>query len=259
MISKRYRLQELINPRDGRSLVVDTSNGLSLGALPGLESYEEAVTPLLPWVDGVVASPGQSRFLMTRSKQDAGLLICADWTNAFRDRSFVLPPEHIHYLPLIDAADALDLGANALVMQFLLGHEETIDAHCLKRVVQLAMQGSSIGMPLIVDVHPIGPRVVLRPKAIELGVSYALEGGADGIAIPWPGGASFADIRDDGRRRAGVDQAADSAIAAGPANLTKCSSPAPPGPLARRILFAARIPCRRSRPSPHDSMQTVEV
>ncbi len=49
-------------------------------------------------------------------------------------------------------------------------------------------------MPLIVNVHPIGPRVVLRPKAIELGVSYALEGGADGVAIPWPGGASFVDI-----------------------------------------------------------------
>ena len=32
-------------------------------------------------------------------------------------------------------------------------------------------------------------------KAIELGVSYAMEGGADGIAIPWPGGASFVDIQ----------------------------------------------------------------
>ena len=42
-------------------------------------------------------------------------------------------------------------------------------------------------MPLIVDVQPIGPRVVLMNKAIELGVSYALEGGADGIMIPWPG------------------------------------------------------------------------
>ena len=50
-------------------------------------------------------------------------------------------------------------------------------------------------MPLIVNVHPIGPRVVLRSKAIELGVSYALEGGADGVAIPWPGGASFVDIQ----------------------------------------------------------------
>jgi DhnA family fructose-bisphosphate aldolase class Ia len=52
----------------------------------------------------------------------------------------------------------------------------------------------AVGIPLIVDVHPIGPRVVLMPKAIELGVSYALEGGADGVAIPWPGGSSIEDI-----------------------------------------------------------------
>ena len=195
MISKRYRMHELINPADDRSLVVNTSSGLSLGALPGLEDYTTAVTPLLPWIDGVVASPGQSRNLMSRSRTEAGLLISGDWTNAFRGQDFVLPPEHIQYIPLIGAQDALDLGANALVMNFLLGHEETIDAQCIKRVVQLALEGSTMGMPLIVDVHPIGPRVVLQPKAIELGVSYALEGGADGIAIPWPGGASFVDIQ----------------------------------------------------------------
>lgn len=195
MISKGYRLQELINPGDGRSLVVDTSSGLSLGPLPGLEDYAGGVLPILPWADGVVTSPGQSRALHSRSRHDAGLLISGDWTNAFRGEDFVLPPEHIHYIPLLDAADALDLGANALVMHFLLGHEESIDAQCLRRVVNLAFEGSNVGMPLIVDVHPIGPRVVLRHKAIELGVSYALEGGADGVAIPWPGGASFIDIQ----------------------------------------------------------------
>jgi DhnA family fructose-bisphosphate aldolase class Ia len=195
MISKRYRLHELFNPQDGRSLVVDTSGGLSLGALPGLEDYDAAVRPILPLVDGIVASPGQSRRLNGRSRQDAGLIICGDWTNAFRGPDFVLPPEHINYIPLINASEALDLGVNALMTHFLLGHEEAIDAQCMRRVVQLAMEGASCGMPLIVNVHPIGPRVVLRPKAIELGVSYAMEGGADGIAIPWPGGASFVDIQ----------------------------------------------------------------
>jgi DhnA family fructose-bisphosphate aldolase class Ia len=195
MMSKRYRLGDLFDPEDGRSLVVDTSNGLSLGALPGLEDYAAAVAPVLPLADGIVASPGQSRHLHGRSRQDAGLIVCGDWTNAFRGPDFVLPPEHIHIIPLINAADALDLGANALVTHFLLGHEEAIDAQCMRRVVGLAMEGAACGMPLIVNVHPIGPRVVLRPKAIELGVSYALEGGADGIAIPWPGGASFVDIQ----------------------------------------------------------------
>jgi DhnA family fructose-bisphosphate aldolase class Ia len=192
--NKQYRLRELLNPVDGRSLVVDTSNGLAMGAVPGLEHFTEAVHPLLSLLDGIVTSPGQARNLGLRTRQEAALLVRADWTNALRGKDFVLPPETIQYIPLINPMDALDLGANALVMHFILGHSEDIEALCVKRVVNLALEGNSLGMPLIVDVMPIGPRVVLRSKAIELGVSYALEGGADGIVVPWPGIKSFETI-----------------------------------------------------------------
>ena len=195
MSNKQYRLQELLNPASGCSLVVDTSKGLSRGALPGLEHFEEAVAPVLPWADGIVTSPGQSRRLAARTRKDSALLISGDWTNAYRGKDFVLPPEHINYIPLLNVTDARDLGASALVIHFLLGHEETIDAQCLQQVVQLAIEGHNAGVPLIVEVNPIGPRVVLMSKAIELGVSYALEGGADGITVPWPGSSSFKDIK----------------------------------------------------------------
>jgi DhnA family fructose-bisphosphate aldolase class Ia len=194
MNNKQYRLRELLNPVDGHSLVADTSNGLVLGTLPGLEHFSEAIHPLLPLLDGIVTSPGQARNLGARTQQEAALLVRADWSNALRGDDFVLPPENIQYIPLVDPADALDLGANALVMHFILGHAEEIEFKCLQRVVNLALDGASLGMPLIVDVQPIGPRVVLRNKAIELGVSYALEGGADGIVIPWPGTKSFETI-----------------------------------------------------------------
>ena len=195
MHNKQIRLKELLNPADDRSLVVDTSNGLVLGALPGLEQFSEVVTPLLPLLDGLVTSPGQSRNLGTRTHQEAALIVRADWTNALRGDDFVLPPENIEYLPLLEPGDALDLGANALVMHFILGYEEQIEAQCLKRAVNLALDGLNLGMPLIVDIQPIGPRVVLMNKAIELGVSYAIESGADGIVVPWPGAKSFETIQ----------------------------------------------------------------
>ncbi len=118
----------------------------------------------------------------------------------------MLPPETIQYIPLLNPADALDLGANALVMYFILGHEEEIEARCMQRVVNLALEGLNLGMPLLVDVQPIGPRVVLLNKAIELGVSYALEGGADGIIVPWPGTQSFKTIQGYVQWPAGVGQ-----------------------------------------------------
>jgi DhnA family fructose-bisphosphate aldolase class Ia len=195
MNNKQYRLRELLNPADGRSLVVDTSNGLVLGTLPGLEHFAEAVRPLLPLLDGIVTSPGQARNLGARTRQEAALLVRADWTNALRGDDFVLPPETIQYVPLLDPADALDLGANALVMHFILGHEEEIEYRCIQRLVNMALEGLSLGMPLLVDVQPDGPRVVLLNKAIELGVSYALEGGADGAIVPWPGTQSFKTIQ----------------------------------------------------------------
>jgi hypothetical protein len=164
MDSKSYRLREFIRPGDGRSLVIDASAGLSLGALPGLEHFAEAVQPVLPLVDGLIASPGQSRRLSGRTRADAALLVRADWTNALRGPDFVLPPETISHLPLLTPEDALDLGASAIVLYFLLGHEEHIEAGCLRNTVQFAL---------------------------ELGVSYAVEGGADGVAVLWPGSASF--------------------------------------------------------------------
>jgi DhnA family fructose-bisphosphate aldolase class Ia len=194
MESKTYRLKEFVHPGDGRSLIVDASAGLSLGPLPGLEQFAPAVESVLPLVDGLVASPGMAGKLAGRTREDAALLVRADWTNALRDQDFVLPPETISHIPLLTPADALDLGASALVLYFLLGFEEQIEAGCLRSTVQLALEGSKVGMPLIVDVQAIGPRVVLKGKAIELGVSYALEGGADGVAVPWPGRESFQTI-----------------------------------------------------------------
>ena len=194
MSSKQSRISELLDPADRRSLVVDTSSALVLGALPGLEHFLDAVNPLLPLLDGIVASPGQARALKPRTRREAALLVRADWTNALRGDDFVLPAETIHYIPLLDPVDALDLGANALVMHFILGHEEEIEARCMQRVVNLALEGINLGMPVLVEVKPVGPRVVLPDKAIELGASFAIEGGADGIIVPWPGAASFKTI-----------------------------------------------------------------
>jgi DhnA family fructose-bisphosphate aldolase class Ia len=191
MDSKAYRLREFIRPSDGRSLVVDASAGLSLGVLPGLEHFSASVSPLLAQLDGLVASPGQARRMLGRTREQAAVLVRADWTNALRAPDFVLHPETTCLIPLLEPSEALDLGVSALVMSFLLGYEEQIEADCLRLTVQLALQGSQAGIPVISDIHPTGPRVVLRAKAIELGASYALESGVDGIALPWPGGSSF--------------------------------------------------------------------
>ena len=92
-----------------------------------------------------MTSPGHARYLAQRTRQDAALLVRADWTNSLRGEDFVLPPETIHDITLLDAAMALDLGASAAVIHFLLGYAETIEADCLKRTVNLALDGDEKG------------------------------------------------------------------------------------------------------------------
>jgi DhnA family fructose-bisphosphate aldolase class Ia len=189
-----YRLKEFL-PASGKSaLLVDTSAGLTLGALPGLEDFEKALRPILTMVEGVVCSPGQLRRLGNRTRHDAALLVRMDWTNMLRGEGFPLPPEKVSYLTLLDAGDALELGVAGMVLSFLLGYEEAVEAACLKTAVQLSLAGKNLGLPLLVEVCPNGPRVSLPGKAVELGASYALESGADVIVIPHPGADSLKTI-----------------------------------------------------------------
>lgn len=186
-----YRLNEWIRPSDHRSLVVDSSAGLSLGTLPGLEDYAHGARAVLAVIDGLVCSPGQIRRLSERTRRDAALLVRMDWNNILRGPDFVLPPAAPHRLPILTPQDALDLGAAGMVASFFLGYEEEIEAACLKTTVQWALAGKTLGLPLVIEVCPSGPRVMLPEKAVELGASYALEGGADVIVVPHPGRKSL--------------------------------------------------------------------
>jgi DhnA family fructose-bisphosphate aldolase class Ia len=190
----KFRLNEFIRPADQHSLIVDASAGMILGALPGLEDFTAGIKPVLPLIDGLVCSPGQLHRLGGSTMQEAGLLVRIDWTNTLRDHDFVMPPERNFQFPLFSARDALDFGAAGMVLSFLLGYEEEIEAACMKALVTLAIEGKEAGLPVVVEVRPSGPRVSLPAKAVELGASYALEGGADVIVIPNPGLSSLKTI-----------------------------------------------------------------
>jgi DhnA family fructose-bisphosphate aldolase class Ia len=189
-----YRLREFIRPVDQRCLMLDTSAGLALGALPGLDDFAEGVRPVMAAVDGLVCSPGQLRRISSLARGDAGLLVRADWTNTLRGSDFVLPPTAARWQPILSAPEALDLGAVGMVSTFLLGYEEEVEAECLRATVQWSVKGRSIGIPLVVEVRADGPRVSLAGKAVELGASYALESGAEVVVVPYPGPKSLETI-----------------------------------------------------------------
>lgn len=193
MTGLQHRIQHFL-PADRPGILLDTSAGLSRGVLPGLDNFLAAVKPMLAQVEGVVCSPGQLRRFADLTKRDAGLLVRMDWNNTLRGKDFVLPTGQPHWVPILTAQDAFELGAVGMVTTFLLGYDEEIEAACLKSTVQLALEGKARGLPLVVEVQPTGPQVSLPGKAVELGASYALEGGADVIVVPYPGKESLKTI-----------------------------------------------------------------
>jgi DhnA family fructose-bisphosphate aldolase class Ia len=194
MINQEYRLREFLPDTGHPALILDASAGLSLGTLPGLEDFSTALRPQLPHLDGLVCSPGQLRRLGSRTRADSALLVRMDWTNTLRGSTFFLPPKTAAQVLILQANDALELGAVGMVFSFLLGYDETIEAACLKAAVQLSLAGKELGLPLLVEVCPSGPRVALPDKAVELGASFALESGADAIVVPYPGLSSLKTI-----------------------------------------------------------------
>mgnify|MGYP005842408507 CR=1 FL=1 len=177
--------------REGqKSLLADISLPGALGPLPGMETPAEAVKALAPRVDGLIVNPGVAETFADAfvGKLGAAPLVRLDWTNAVRPADFVLPPAHVRRIALGAAEDALELGACAAVASFLLGYDEDFEAASIQSISFLARACERLSLPLLVDLRPIGPKIepAKFDSAVQLGVSFMVEGGADAISIPLP-------------------------------------------------------------------------
>lgn len=182
-----HRLHSFYRTGERPCLLADASAGVALGPLPGLENFPHAAQRVLPLLDGLVCSPGQVNRLNPLPRQDGGLLVRMDWSNTLRGPDFILAPHSPRQVGLGTAEDALAIGADGMVSTLLLGYEAELEAASVRATVQLAMEGRRLGLPLVAEVRADGPRVALPGKAVELGASYALEGGAEMIVVPFPG------------------------------------------------------------------------
>lgn len=188
---KAFRLSEFIDPKDGKAVIIAADRGLMLGPIAGLADLEKTIRMAVnSKVDAVVLSPGQVGRMIHhfKGRKAPALLVRADWTNAFRGESFILPAREVKRVTVIDAEDAVALGASAVIAFFCVGYEED-EAHNLESVAVLARSCDRLGMPLIVESIPIGERVTETNfvDCVDLAVRMAVEVGADAIAAPYTG------------------------------------------------------------------------
>lgn len=187
-IGKAIRLSDFIDSVDGRSLIVDTTITSSLGATPGLEDLTEVIKNTSYNFDGIIINPGQAEHQAEHygGKERAAPIIRVDWTNAYRDENFCLPASNVKRLMISNSEDAFQLGASSVIASFLLGFEDDFEAENIQDLSRLARACHPISLPIIVDIHPIGPGVSKNnyEESIKLGVSFMQELGADVLIIP---------------------------------------------------------------------------
>jgi DhnA family fructose-bisphosphate aldolase class Ia len=173
-----------------KSVLTDVSLPGALGPMPGLEVPTEAVSTLAPLVDGLIVNPGlaEAQAGAFVGKLGAAPLVRLDWTNAHRPADFVLAPRQIHRVSLGTAEDAVQMGACAAVVSFILGYDEDFEARNVQSISLLARECERFSLPLLAEVRPTGPKVepAKFDGAVELGVSFMVEGGADAVSIPLP-------------------------------------------------------------------------
>jgi len=189
-LGKSLRLSQIIDPRDGKSLVLEADQGLTLGPIPGIEDLNAVLKKVRDKVDAVVLSQGQVGRLVDvfKGKDAPALIIRADWTNAFRDDESVLPAREIRYVLSTHVEDALMLGASGVVSYLFVGYDNDEDeANNIKSLAKLARECEEFGVPLIVESLPIGRRVTKENylDCVKLAARISVETGADAIVTPY--------------------------------------------------------------------------
>lgn len=191
-LGESLRLSTFVSIEDGRSLIVELDQGLMQGPTAGNLDLQLVLASVCPDADAVVLSPGNAgrsvpRFL---GRTAPALIVRADWTNAFRDESSILPATKVRHVMVCSAEDAVALGACAVAAFFFIGYRDDEDeARNMESVASLARQCDRLGLPLIVECIPIGERTAGPNFAdcVDLATRMAMEAGADAVAAPYTG------------------------------------------------------------------------
>jgi len=190
---KTLRLSKIIDPDDERAVVVAADHGFMLGPIRGVIDLEKTLRRVVDGQpDAVLLSPGQAAQLnrLFRRKDSPALLVRADWTNAFRDKTYTLPARKIKRVTVANARDAIAMGASGIVTYFFLGQsDEEAEARDFELMSFFARECRELGLPLIVEALPMGERVTGANFADldAAGMRIAAETGADALKVLYTG------------------------------------------------------------------------
>lgn len=181
----------LWHPVSKRTIVVAVDHGLFMGPIPGARDLHALLPELIAGgADAIQLTPGQAvhHAAAFQGRGAPALVVRLDSTNLWRKGD--LKPDPGYWTAVASPERALQLGAHVAVCFFLYGWEdESSEASNLAQVGRWAEECAGLGLPLMVEPLPIGPRVADENDAdsVALGVRMAVEAGASLIKCNYTG------------------------------------------------------------------------
>jgi DhnA family fructose-bisphosphate aldolase class Ia/Fe-S-cluster-containing hydrogenase component 2 len=194
---KQVRLSRIIDPRDERAVVIAADHGYMLGPIRGVIDLASTIESVSAGgADGILVSPGQaSRYgYLFRGREAPAMLIRADWTNAFRSKTYTLPSRHVQCRYMTSPRQAMALGADAIVVYFFVGYaDDREEAEHVDKIGRFARECDRIGLPFIVEPIPLGERITGANynELVKISIRMSAEIGADAIKAPYTNDVDF--------------------------------------------------------------------
>jgi len=162
------RLSRIMQPKDGRTVMLAVDHGYFLGPTSGLESIKKSIVPLAPYADTLMLTRGILRSDIPRDI-DTPIALRVSGANSVLDDD--LSNETI----ITDIEDVIRLNAAAMALSIFVG--SAYQHQTIANLAKLIDQGERYGIPVIA-VTAVGKEMVRDARYLSLATRIAAEMGA---------------------------------------------------------------------------------
>jgi putative autoinducer-2 (AI-2) aldolase len=171
MKGKKNRLSRMLNPKNGRSLIIAVDHGMALGPMTGLENPAKIFELLEPYADAWLMTKGIFTHVYEPTGQTGVILRASGGAT-------IAGPDITHESQTASVEELLTLSADAVAFSAYIGSENEHDT--LTNMSRVAESCRRWQMPLV-GVCAVGKEKEKKedPRFIALGARVAAEHGAD--------------------------------------------------------------------------------
>ena len=162
------RINRIIRPDTGRTLMFAVDHGYFMGPTTGLEKLDETVTPLLPYADSLMLTRGALRYYVTPKIDTPIILRVSGGTS-------ILNKDMLHEGIVAGIEDAIRLNVAAVAFSIMVGADYERDT--LLGFTEVVDMAERYGIPTLA-VTAVGKELVRDAKYLSLASRIAAELGA---------------------------------------------------------------------------------